>query len=207
MNKINKMDRAISVGQSVFSVGKLFLYKFDWEYIIPKWSKNNLQLVYIDTDTIVILIKTDHVYEDIIGYVEKWYDTTNYGERRKAKPLLVGKKVVGLMEDDVCGKIITKFAATARKTYAYKVQNDDYEIKGFEFIKANEVKKSVHKELAFHGFDECVNDTTNAPITKQLTSRRSINHRVYTVTSKKIAMHYVDDKETQDVDRITTCCL
>ena len=29
MNKINKMDRAISVGQSVFSVGKLFLYKFD----------------------------------------------------------------------------------------------------------------------------------------------------------------------------------
>ena len=77
------------------------------------------------------------------------------------------------MEDDVCGKIITKFAATARKTYAHKVQNDDYEIKGFEFIKANEVKKSAHKELAFHGFDECVNDTTNAPITKQLTSRRS----------------------------------
>ena len=57
MNKINKMDRAISAGQSVLSVGKLFLYKFDCEYIIPKWSKNNLQLVYMDTDTIVILIK------------------------------------------------------------------------------------------------------------------------------------------------------
>ena len=183
MNKINKMDRVICVGQSALSVGKLFLYKFYCKYIIRKWSKNNLQLVYMDTDTIVILIKTDHVYENIIGYVEKWYDTTNYGERRIAKPLLVGKKVVRLIEDDVYAKIITKFAAPARKTYEYKVQNDDYEIKNFEFINANQVKKSTHKELAFHDFDECVNETTNAPITKELTSRRSINHRVYTVTS------------------------
>lgn len=163
----------------------------------------------METDRYYALKETDNAYKYIIADVEKWIDTSNYNKRRGKIPLPVRKitKMIESIKDKKGGKIITKFAATARKTYAYKVQNDDYEIKGFEFIKANEVKKSVHKELAFHGFDECVNDTTNAPITKQLTSRRSINHRVYTVTSKKIAMHYVDDKETQDVDRITTCCL
>ena len=44
------------------------------------------------------------------------------------------------------------------------------------------------KELKFNDFDKCVHDITNTPITKEQTSFRSYNHKIYTVTSNKVVM-------------------
>ena len=51
------------------------------------------------------------------------------------------------------GKLITKFATTAPKTYDRRVQHDYQEKGGSEFIKVKRVKKSTSKDLIFHDFD------------------------------------------------------
>ena len=41
--------------------------------MIPTWSKKSVNLIYINTDDF---------YADITGDAEKWFNTSNYDERR-----------------------------------------------------------------------------------------------------------------------------
>ena len=56
--------------------------------------------------------------QGIADDVEKRFDASNYEVNR---PLLTGKskKVIGLMEDELGGKIMTEFVALRPKTYSY----------------------------------------------------------------------------------------
>ena len=59
-------------------------------------------------------IKTDDIYKDIAEDVETRFDASNY---ELDKPLLKDKikKVIGLKEDELDGKIITKYAGLKAK--------------------------------------------------------------------------------------------
>ena len=52
----------------------------------------------MDTDSFIINIKTEDLYEDITNDVEKRYDTSNY-EVNRPLPKGKNKKVIGLMKD------------------------------------------------------------------------------------------------------------
>ena len=101
----------------------------------PKYQ-DNAKLYYMDTEKFIIHVKTEDVYEDIPNDAGKRFDTSNYEVNR---PLLTGKnkKVIGLMKDELGGKIVTEFAALRPKTYSYlmDVSNSDK--------KATGTKKSV----------------------------------------------------------------
>ena len=58
----------------------------------------------MDTDSFLIHIKTEDVYESIADDVKKRFDTSNYEVNR---PLLTGKnkKVIRLMKDELGGNI------------------------------------------------------------------------------------------------------
>ena len=62
----------------------------------------------MDTDSFIVNIKTADFYEDIANDVEKIFDTSNYDANR---PLPNGKNkiVIGLMKDELGGKIIIEF--------------------------------------------------------------------------------------------------
>lgn len=47
------------------------------DYMIPKWRKNNVKLIYKDTGSLAPLLKIDDFYEDIKDDVEERYDTLN----------------------------------------------------------------------------------------------------------------------------------
>ena len=74
-----------------------------WLCETKKWKKS--KLCYIDTDYIIVYIKTEDLYIDIAKEVETWFDTSNYELER----LLSGKKkkVSGLMKDEFGRKIMT----------------------------------------------------------------------------------------------------
>ena len=59
----------------------------------------------------------------------------------KKRPFTTSKdkktKIIGFKNNERGGKTITKFATTAPKTYGYRVQKDDHEIKDSDFIKGN----------------------------------------------------------------------
>ena len=75
----------------------------------PKYG-DNVKLCSMDADSFILNIKTDDFYKDITNDVEKRFDTSNYEIDR---PLFTGmnKKVIGLMKDELGGKVITEFVA------------------------------------------------------------------------------------------------
>ena len=52
----------------------------------------------METDSFIIYIKTENVYEDVEDDFEKRFDTSNY-EVNRPLPTRKNKKVIGLMKD------------------------------------------------------------------------------------------------------------
>ena len=79
----------------------------------------------MDTDSFVMHIKTEDIYKDIAGDVERWFDTSNY-DRKDERPPLIGKnkKVIGMFKDELGEKIMTEFCALRAKAYGYKLYDD-----------------------------------------------------------------------------------
>ena len=123
---------------SILDISKVLMYEFWYDYIKPKYD-NDVKLCYMDTDSFVMNIKTEDFYKDIANDVEKRFDTSNYEVDR---PLPTGKnnKVIGLMKDELGGKIITEFITLRPKAYTYLA--DD----GKEDKKAKGTKKCLIKK-------------------------------------------------------------
>ena len=109
------------------------MYEFWYDYMKLKYG-DNVKLCYMDTDSYKMHMKTEDFYEDIANDVEKRFDTSNYEVNR---PLLTrkNKKVIGLMKDELGGKIMTKFVALRPKTYSYLTDDceEDKKAKGTHF--------------------------------------------------------------------------
>ena len=52
------------------------MYEFWYDYIKPKYQ-NNRKLCHMDTDSLIIHIKTEDFYRDIVDDVTKWFGTSN----------------------------------------------------------------------------------------------------------------------------------
>ena len=78
MKKIKvKMNKKVYLGLSLLEISKTPVYEFWYHYIKPKYHQN-AKLCYMDTDSIIIHVKTEDVYDGIANYVEKRVDTSNY---------------------------------------------------------------------------------------------------------------------------------
>ena len=163
--------------------------------IISKYQ-NNAKLCYMNTDSFIIYIKTEDVYEDIADDVEKISDTSNY-EVNRPLPTRKNKKVTGLMKDELGGKIMTEFAGLRPNTYSYLM--DD----GSNDKKAKGTKRCVIKRiLKFNDYKNCL--FKNEIIPKSQQRFKSEAHSVYSEEINKIALSTSDDKRLKNFDRITS---
>ena len=106
-----KMNKPIYLGMSILDISKTLMYEFWYDYIKPKYE-DRAKLCYMDTDSIVIYIKTEDFYKEIANNFEKWFDTSNYDENDKKRlPIGKNKKVIGIFIDELRGKIMKEFAA------------------------------------------------------------------------------------------------
>ena len=81
----------------------------------------NAKLSYMDTDSFIMHIKTEDIYEDIMDHVQKIFDTSNYGI---VSPLPIGKnKVIWLMKDELDEKIMTEFVGLRPKTHCHLIDD------------------------------------------------------------------------------------
>ena len=100
-----KMNKPVYLGMSILDISKTIIYEFWYDYIKQKYQ-DNAKLCYKDTDSIIIHIKTEDFYRDIADDVEKWFDVPNYSEDdKRALPIGMNKKVIGLFKDELGGKI------------------------------------------------------------------------------------------------------
>ena len=196
MKKVKvKMNKPIYLGLSILEIRKIMMHEFWYDYMKKKYE-DMVKLCYMDTDSLIMNIKTKDFYKDIARNVEESFDFSNYDVDR---PLPKGKnkKVIGLMKDELGGGIITEFVAMRSKTYSY--MTDEF----IEMKKAKGTKKCVIKKmLKFEDYKKCLFD--KEPILKSQQRLKSENHEVYTENINKIALSSNDDKRIVVLDRITS---
>ena len=192
------MNKPVYLGQVILDLSKIVMYEFQYDYMVPKYGLEKLKLCYMDMDSLVYDIKTEDFYEDIANDVEARFDTSGYN-KTDFRPLPIGlnKKVIGLMKDELGGKIMTEFVALRAKLYSYKKLDgsDDKKCKGIK-------KCIVKKTLTFEDYNTCLfSDSTEY---RSQLMFRSAKHEVHTIEVNKVALNRDDDKRISRKDGIST---
>ena len=58
------MNKPVYLGLSLLELCKILMYEFWYDYVKPK-SDEKAKLCYMDTDSFIVYIKTDDIYNDI----------------------------------------------------------------------------------------------------------------------------------------------
>ena len=185
------MKKLVYLGQAILDLGKIVMYEFHYNYMVPKYGEN-LKLCYMDTDSLIYHITTKDFYSDIADDVPTKFDTYGYCPNR---PLPVGlnEKVIGLMKDELGGAIMTEFIVLRPKLYSY------IKLDGFEDKKCKGIKKCiVKKTLTFEDHKNCLLNPTDV-YTSQLMFKSS-KHEVHTIEVDKVALNQDDDKRISKKD-------
>ena len=150
---------------SILELSKILMYEILYNYGKPKYDEK-AKFCYMDTGSFIVYIKTDDTYKDIVEDVETRSDTSNY-ELDRPLPKGKNKKVIGLIKDELGGKIVTKFFGLRGKTYSCLIDDDG------EDRKAKGTKKCVIKrKLKIKKYKNCL-EATQLEITKNL--QKTIN--------------------------------
>ena len=151
----------------------------------PKYN-NNVKLCYMDTDSFIINIKTEEFHKDIANDADKRFDTSNY-EVNRPLPTEKNKKVIGLMKDELGGKIITEFVTLRPKTYSYLTDDrkEDEKAKGT-------TKYVIKRMIKFNDYKNCL--LKDEVVLKSQQRFISKKHDVYTENINKVALSNNDDK-------------
>ena len=112
-------------------------------------------------------------------------------------PIGLNEKVIGLMKDELGGKIMTEFAALRPKLFSHK------KVDGVEDKKCKGIKKCVVKKtLTFEDYKTCLfKDSTEYESQLMFISSK---HEVHTIKVNKVALNRDDDKRISKRDGIST---
>ena len=186
MGKVKvKMNKPVYLGQAILDLSKIIMYEFHYDHMKKKYKDSNLKLLYMDTDSLVYNIKTEDFYRDIAEDVETRFDTSGYVSGR---PLPTGrnKMVIGLMKDELGGKIMKEFISLRPKMYSYRVGEDEPK-------KCKGIKKCVVKKtISFEDYKRCLFE--GRVIHRSQMMFRSRKHKVRTLEVNKLALSRKDDK-------------
>ena len=179
-----KMNKPIYLGLPILEISKLLMYEFWYDYMKPKYGDSVKFVIWI----LIMNIKTEDFYNDIANDAEKRFDNSNY-ECDRPLPTGKNKKVIGLMKDELGGRIITEFIALRPKTYSNLT--DDFK----EDKKAKGTKKCVIKRMIrFNDYKNCL--LNGEVVLKSQQRFESKGHDVYTENIYKISRLIGSDKIT-----------
>ena len=199
------MDKPILVGQAILDKSKELMYKFYYEYLKPKY-KQKLQLLYMDADSFILSIETDHFFKDTKDDLKEWFDTSSHDKNMVLpeefpKNASVNKKVIGKMKDELSKGYMTEFVALSPKVYAYQQIHIDKTLS--EDKKVSGTKKMVAKNtLSFDFYKKCLfNNETVKCIQHRI---KSSPYSVDTLEMTKTALKNYDNKRVCSFNGITT---
>ena len=188
-----KLNKPIFIGQNVLDESKCLMYDFHYNFMLKKFNRENIDLLFTDTDSLCYHIRNQDPYE----IIEKNKDCFDLSDYPKDHHLYDGtnKKVIGKFKDEaIDGSIdyITEFVGLRSKLYAYKTLNGEKK-------KCKGVKRSVvKKELNFELYNNVRKNDTMEYIeqhgTVQQNVFRSYKHRLFTEKITKVALNPLDDK-------------
>ena len=139
-----KLNKPIYLGMSILDLSKTLMYDFHYNFIKQEYDGEKAKLLFTDTDSLMYEIHTEDFYKDISPYVETMFDTSNYPKNHPSEITAgLNKKVIGMFKDECGGKQITEFVGLRSKVYAFKIYENDEEVKKCKGIKKNVIKNNM----------------------------------------------------------------
>lgn len=190
--------KPVIVGSTILDISKTLMYTFHYNFMLPNFGREHCRIMYTDTDS--FMYETD---KDIYAFIRNYpdfFDTSDYAIDNVYGIQQRNKKVVGIMKDENCGKIVKEFIGLRSKMYTYKMHEKLKVKKRGKIIekrkvikKAKGVKKNViNKKISFNDYKCCIATKLNLIRTQK--TFRSHLHKLYTVSNKKNALDPNDDK-------------
>ena len=68
------INKSVYLGLSTLDLNKTVIYEFWYDYVQPKYGEN-AKPCYIDTDSLIVHVKTDDISIDIAEDIETRFDT------------------------------------------------------------------------------------------------------------------------------------
>ena len=181
------MDKAIYVGFAILELSKLHMYETYYDTLQPYFGQENLQLHYIDTDGMILSMKTKDIIKDLKN-LEDIFDFSNLDENHELFSNR-NKKVIGGFKNECPKNIwIDEFVCLRSKAYSFKCK-DNIESKN----KIKGISKSQSKHIKFEEYYNCLfgkdyqKECDNYII-------RSLNHEMVLQKVKKSTLSIFDDK-------------
>ena len=161
------------------------MYSFYYDVLKEKY-KQNVRLVYTDTDSFVIHTKTKDIYDDF-NEIKEHMDFSDYPKSHKCYDA-TNKKIWGKMKDECSSKIITKFISLKPKCYSFKVYGETKEEKKNKGVPKHKVKS----HLNYNNYEETLNGNMTDAV--NFNSIRSKNHNIYTINQVKQTLSSFENK-------------
>ena len=118
------MDKAIYVGFSILELSKLHMYETYYDTLQSYFGQENLQLHYIDTDGMILSMKTAKIINDLKN-LEKIFDFSNLNENHELFSEK-NKNVIGKFKIETPKNIwIDEFVCLRSKAYSFKCKDKD----------------------------------------------------------------------------------
>ena len=181
------MDKAIYVGFAILELSKLHMYETYYDTLQPYFGQENLQLHYIDTDGMILSLKTKDIIKGLKN-LEDIFDFSNLDENHELFSER-NKKVIGKFKIETPKNIwIDEFVCLRSKAYSFKCKVN---IESKNKIKG--ISKSQSRLIKFEEYYNCFfgkeyqRECNNYII-------RSINHEMVRQEVKKSTLSIFDDK-------------
>ena len=144
-------NKPIYIGACILETSKLHMYQFWYDHLKNKYN-NKVELIYTDTDSLIIQVETDDIYKDMFED-KNLYDFSEYPKNHPNYDI-INKKALGLFKDELKSKIITEFIGLKPKMYSFNFienniivnKNTHKGIKESISLKHDEYKRSLYKE-------------------------------------------------------------
>ena len=133
------MDEAIYVGFAILELSKLHMYETYYDTLQPYFGQENLKLHYIDTNGMILSMKTKDIIKDLKNS-EDIFDFSNFDENHDLFSNK-NKKVIGKFKTETPKNIfIDEFVCLRSKAYSFKCKDkirSKKKLKAFQNLNQN----------------------------------------------------------------------
>ena len=192
------VDNSIYLGFAILELSKLRMCETYYDKLQPCFGPNKLQLYYLDCDSFVLSMKTEHRINDL-KYLEDLIDFSNLDENHELFSNK-NKKVIGKFKIETPKNIwIDEFVALRSKWHAFNFGDDSK-------IKLKGIAESQTKKIKFKENKICLDGEENVYEFDNFILR-SINHDMYLQKKRKSTFCIFDDKRNYLDNIILKVCL
>jgi len=184
------LNKAFPIGFTILERSKDFMYQQFYEVIRPALADCDVQVLFSDTDSFGVSIKSSEIDADHFDRLSHIFDFSNYSPTSHKYSKEHASKL-GYWKDELQGQKMLEFVGLRSKTYAFLIAGEEGENATLK-SKCKGVTKGYKKTIPFEKFKRCIETFSKVELSQY--HIRASNHVVKTLKVKKTCFSSFDDK-------------